>query len=418
MRPLRPVVLIALAWFVGVSGEAAVLRMFVTSATGNGNLGGWPEALGLTGLAAGDEICRTLAGNESLPNATSYVAWLSDASDDAFCRVAGFSGKKATNCGQGAVPVAGPWVRVDDQPFARDLASLTTGNNVLYPGFVDETGAKIPTSFTVHTGTAATGELIAADRTCGDWISSSPTTPPWSELGGAQLGGQSWTQAAIASCNGSARLYCFEPGSGDPLLPYEEPGALVFATSAARSGNLGGWPEASGQTGLAAGDQICRTLAATATLPLAASFVAWLSASQSSTSAPDRLPIDGPWKRIDGVEVSATKAGLSALDPNPILLEAPPDQSELGVHVGNQALTGTLVTGAFAPGADCDGWTDDSSASPGEYGFPIQSTGRWTENPSDVDCSSFYRIYCFGGVVLLHWDHFESGDLRRWLTGP
>lgn len=418
MTRLRFAVSVALLALVAMPSHATVRGMFVTSASGSGALQSWPDSDGLSGLAGGDKICQNLAAVEGLPNAANYVAWLSDASSDAYCRVAGFAGKKSGNCGQPSLPDAGPWQRVDGLPFARSLSELTSSSAVLYPGFVDETGTKLPTGFSAHTGTTATGELDAADRTCGDWSSASTTTPPFTRLGGAHLGGASWTHSALAACNSSARLYCFEAGSGDPVQPWAQPAAIAFATSTARSGNLAAWPEALAQSGLAAGDQICRTLAAGAGLPFADGFVAWLSHSQNAISAPDRLAIDGPWARIDQVVVAASKAGLSAVDPLPILLAAPIDVSELGVHVGNQALTGTLVTGAFAPGADCGGWADDTGASDGEYGFPQQSTGRWTENPADVDCTAFYRLYCFGDVLLLHWDHFESGDLRRWAPLP
>ena len=66
----------------------------------------------LFGLAAGDNICRVLAGNAGLPNANTYRAWLSTASTDAYCHVQGQTGKRATGCVGTAVP-AGPWYRYD-----------------------------------------------------------------------------------------------------------------------------------------------------------------------------------------------------------------------------------------------------------------------------------------------------------------
>lgn len=410
-RFVRSALLLALA---ATPSLASVRGMFVTSVSGNGALQTWGTSSGLSGLPGGDKICQTVADLAGVPNSADYVAWLSDATDDAYCRVAGFSGKKSANCGQSSLPDAGPWQRRDGQPFARSLSELTNVGAVLYPGYLDESGVKIPTTFLAHTGTTFSGELDTTDRICAGWSSASTTTPPFSRVGGAQLGGFAWTQTALAPCSNTSRLFCFERGSGDPLPPYAAPAAIAFATSVSRSGDLGSWPEAMGQTGLAAGDQICRTLAGAASLPFADSFVAWLSHSQNAIAAPDRLPIDGPWARVDQVEIVSAKSGLSAVDPVPLLLGASLDVDELGGHVGNQALTGTLITGAFAPGADCDGWTDDTGASSGEYGFPQQTTGSWTESPSDVDCTAFYRIYCFGDVVLLHWDHFESGDLGRW----
>ncbi|MGB5295352.1 MAG: hypothetical protein WBP34_10405, partial [Thermoanaerobaculia bacterium] len=50
---------------------------FVTSVNGTADLGSWPEAGSALGASAGDEICRTLATAATLPNASSFVAWLS-----------------------------------------------------------------------------------------------------------------------------------------------------------------------------------------------------------------------------------------------------------------------------------------------------------------------------------------------------
>ena len=70
---------------------------FVTSVTGTADLGSWPEAGSAVGASAGDEICRTLATDAGLQNADTFIAWLSTSTDDAYCRLHGFTGKKSAN---------------------------------------------------------------------------------------------------------------------------------------------------------------------------------------------------------------------------------------------------------------------------------------------------------------------------------
>lgn len=70
-------------------------------------------------MAAGDAVCQARATEAGLVNADKFVAWLSDADDDAWCRLHGLTGQVSTNCGQQSLPqAAGPWVRTDGLPFA------------------------------------------------------------------------------------------------------------------------------------------------------------------------------------------------------------------------------------------------------------------------------------------------------------
>src|SRR4029079_2642182 len=101
-----------------------------------------------------------------------------------------------------------------------------------------------------------------------------------------------WTSGDFQACYAS-RVYCFEKGSGSALPPFSQPGARVFVTSEMGTGDLSTWPHANGQTGVAAGDAICRGLAAAAGLGMPESFVAWLSTV--GHPAADRLTFAGPW---------------------------------------------------------------------------------------------------------------------------
>src|SRR6188768_570424 len=108
--------LLPLLFVLGSAGaaHAVVRRMFVTSVSGTGDLGSWPAAGIATGLAAGDAICQARASAASLPNPSGYRAWLSDSTDDAYCRIHMLTGKLSANCGQPTLPAsAGPWRRTD-----------------------------------------------------------------------------------------------------------------------------------------------------------------------------------------------------------------------------------------------------------------------------------------------------------------
>lgn len=148
--------------------------MFVTSSTGSGNFSSWSEAGGQTGLAAADKVCRARATAAGLANASTFVAWASDSSDDAYCRVTGFAGTKETNCGQGSLPDGGPWVRTDGRPFARSLADLTAANRLLYPATRGESG-QVVTGW-IWDATRESGVLLKSGNTpidCLEWTSGS-----------------------------------------------------------------------------------------------------------------------------------------------------------------------------------------------------------------------------------------------------
>jgi len=51
---------------------------------------------------------------------------------------------------------------------------------------------------------------------------------------------------------------------------------VAFVTSVTGTADLGSWPEAGSAVGAAAGNAICRTLAADAGLQNAGTFIAWL----------------------------------------------------------------------------------------------------------------------------------------------
>lgn len=384
---------------------AAVKKMFTTSVWGSAQLPLWAEAQGQSGASAGDQICRTLAGDAGLPNATTYRAWLSTATNDAYCRVAGYSGKRATNCGQSSLPDAGPWERVDGVAFTHSLRELADDWAILHPPYVDESGAMLAPG-SVHTGTGSSGTLYT-DGHCSGWT----TTAGNGRRGGYHNGAFWWTSAALGACSASARLYCFEPGLGDPLPAFEEEGALVFVTSTYGSGRLGDWPGVGAETGLAAGDFICRSRAAAGGLPNPQSFVAWLSTDD--VDAIDRVTGNGPFKRVDGVRIAPSKSALVDASVGAYALEATITVDELGEYLGRNPWTGSNTLGERAA-ENCNGWTSASDAESGQRGYTQETRGYWTTSPMAPDCDGVNNLYCFSSVLVLFWDGFERGGTGRW----
>ncbi len=185
-------------------GSSGTKRVFVTSQTYDGNLGG---------ITGGDQKCQTSANSANLGG--SWKAWLSDSNTDAKNRI----------------PDA-KYVRIDGQTIANSKAILTSniGNNFLQnPIDIDERGNIYSSSHNgvgqnpeVWTGTEYNGTKIfgtASNGTqavvdCSDWTTNA------SNLSTGVTGlsnitfGVGWTRNAFGGvgtlCYRQASLYCFE----------------------------------------------------------------------------------------------------------------------------------------------------------------------------------------------------------------
>ncbi len=395
--------------------DLADRHAFVTSVTGGGDLGTWSDAGAATGLDAGDAICRKRAQDATLPNASSYRAWLSSSTVDAYCHVFGLSGTKADACG-GFGPAAssmGPWLRMDETPFAAALADLLSpGNEVYQPVRFDELGHVIPDSPAAWVWTGSTEDGVAAASTCNDWVSGDAGD---GALVGITSGvGREWTDfASPLGCNAAnAHLLCLDAGRGTPLPKRRASGFIVFVTSVGGSGDLALWPDAATHTGIDAGDEICRRRAIAGALPDPSSFVAWLS--DETVKATDRVTADGPFVRVDGFELAPSKSALLGAHPaietglNVTELESyyaePPGWWQLGAWTG----TSEDGTSAFA---NCENWT--TSGNQGISGDSNEAQALWTM-VSQASCGMTHPLYCFSNVEQLAWDNFERGDTSRW----
>ena len=405
---------VAAALVTTAPAEAVRRRVFATSVTGTGNLGSWPDAGAATGIAAGDAICRARATAASLPNANTFRAWLSSASTDAYCHVQGLTGHRDPGCAGGPPQAAGPWFRFTfptSLPYSEELDELTAPAGVIYrPVLFDEFGNGLDDEMPLYwTGTDEDGSSYP-DTHCSGWVSAAVSQygVTGSALGTAQL----WTLGSGNTCNASLRLLCFEPGASEATgQRWSTPGSLVFMTSAMGNADLGSWSEAGAQTGLAAGDAICRTLAAEAHLPAPASFVAWLSSG--AVDARDRLTSNGPYRRIDGVTVANSEADLlDGTNDNSIH-----QHEDGGYQIGQasgQVFTGTLADGTASSGTHCSNWTSGAQidVTGGVGGTAFNSS--WTDY-SLTSCSYGLHLYCFSNAVTLFWDGFDlTGNASRW----
>ena len=397
----------------GTASATDLPRVFMTSVSGTGNLSAWPDAHGLTGLDAADEICRTRAAAVSLADADQYVALMSDSHDDAYCRLHGNSGKVADSCGSDPLPVdAGPWYRMDD------LAAMDVAQNSLpaYPdvGYVpraivyDEFGIALPDGTfdesLAFTGTNLDGTFGGAS--CGDW--SNDQDPDQVVLGSAYLGFGNLV-ASFWNCNATEHLICAEKGRHGPALPRARPAnaRMAFFTSSSGTADLSTWADAGGATSLDAADNICRASASRASLPLPQSYRAWLSTSQ--VDAPSRFEFDGPLYRVDGVRVVASMSDLSVG-----LLEAPMQLDESGTFgpiFFEDVWTGTRADG-HADAHTCVDWTSSTDPFGGEFGQTYAADFGWTQFYIDeyrAGCGSpNWHLYCVGDNDSLFLQGFED----------
>lgn len=144
-----------------------------------------------------DQACRSAAGSEDV------IAWFSDESNDALCRLAGLGGKVTDNCGTDAPPVVeGPWVRGDGYLIGETSDDLLGG--LLAPITLAWDG-----SFAAPNGLA---ELVRTDTQ--EYGGRGVVTAGTSCISGNRTTiGSGWTYVA-GTCSGNVDVrmfvYCFE----------------------------------------------------------------------------------------------------------------------------------------------------------------------------------------------------------------
>ncbi len=219
-----------------------------------------------------------------------------------------------------------------------------------------------------------------------------------------------WSQFSSVACSGTHRPLCLESGAGDDVVNrWTAPASIVFVTSNVHSARLDVDPAANGQTGVAAGDQICGARAAAGRLPQPQSFVAWLSDSNGEAST--RITSNGPSRRIDGIAVATSKADL--MDGS---IASSIHRTELGSYVNTSPyfLSGTDAFG-HATGRDCSDWTDTLVTKKGYGTAALARTSLWAEGGSAYNCGYPDRLVCVSNRVTVFWDGFDCrASTARW----
>lgn len=162
-----------------VDAAPRMLRVFITSTTHGGALGG---------VVGGDQICAARATAASLPGV--FRAWLSANGTPAPDRI-------TSN---------GPWHLVNGTLVAQSKAALVSGN---LNARIDRTEAgNVPPDVDDRAWTGTMGNGTQGMYTCGGWTTSSDGAG--GVVGEAIHTNGQWTALTAEPCSFANRLYCFE----------------------------------------------------------------------------------------------------------------------------------------------------------------------------------------------------------------
>jgi cysteine-rich repeat protein len=160
------------------------LRVFVSSDTYNGNLGG---------LAGADQKCIALATAANLGG--TWMAWLSDGVNGPATRFVTKGGQRRYARIDGKV-VANTWADLIDGTLA--LPINVTEKNMTPPGSPED----------VWTNTNENGTPNSANSHCQSWTSAAGNSG--SNNGDRTFMDGKWTKESDDQCNDSNHIYCFE----------------------------------------------------------------------------------------------------------------------------------------------------------------------------------------------------------------
>jgi hypothetical protein len=373
---------------------------FVTSTSGSGDLQSWGVDAGSnTGLNAADAICQARAGFGGLPQPDQFIAWMSDDSDDAYCRIHGLHGQRATNCGflPNLPSGAGPWWRVDGVPFADTATQAFDYLHVLRTLDIDEFN-HVSSALRTYTASYGSGDLYPFTGTCQNWQSTSGNT-----LSGLlNATGGAWSGGFFQDCVGPRALYCLQKGNAAPLPLGWHRGRAAFVSATAPTGNFGANAFANGAVGPAAADEICRHDANAYGLPRPTTYRAWISAP--GVPASSRFQNNGPWYRTDGVLVASTLAQMQTAgleQPiNRILTAGEPYLGSIGIW------TGTLTNSTPAP-ETCVAWTSALPTDSGSTGTADFRDTPWTDTNEPTNCAQTHPVYCLADNDTVFAHNFE-----------
>ncbi len=366
---------------VSATAGHPLLKAFVTTATGTGNLSTWTGAVG-DGVAAGDSICQNEATAAGLAHPDTFKAWLSDSTTDAYCHVHGFIGKKSANCGEATLPTsAGPWYRMDGEPFTGAIDKATAARPVVYmPVIFDAQKNKIPSGSSQYwTGTQYDGTDQSTYH-CNNWTSAGAADPSLS--GDATMTGAGWSAAwwGVTSCDSPKHLLCLQTGAGftKPIVPAV--GKTVFVTKTGYTGDFGG---------IAGANFNCNNDAHAAGIDASRTFKAWIAVTGHPAS--EQFIYQGPWVRLDGIKVVENIADLTKGASTELLTSIAVDEEGNYVAEAN-AWTGTDIDGEPLANLMCADF--GAGGVNGETGWVTSTSWNWTFTSTN-GCNGAAHLYCF-----------------------
>jgi len=354
---------------------------FVTSTTTDASFGG---------VSAADALCQAAAASAGLP-------------PDGYQALVVTSGMPNLTARLTAAGARG-WVRVDGQPFADQIADLTSGV-VRTPLWVTEKGDTVLGG--VWTGANPDGTPSGTD--CSGFTSASATAIGSFGMDFA-LGG-SWNGAGTTGCLNAGHLYCFGTSLSHSLTYTKTPGRIAFLPKApfdTSKGLSGGSPPST--TGSA--DVLCQTESNAAGLP--GTFLALLPTILASAAS--RFDTTGPtWVRPDGIPLAATAAlfmqgsmltALTQYADGSFEPVSPPDgYARTGAFADPDpnAPANALLVPASSPADTCKDWTSGAATDTGSVGlrdmaqleffaFRGGSVGNGSGFP--VACGATLPIFC------------------------
>ncbi len=394
--------LLAAALTAGSWAAAQENLVFITSASGSGDLSSWPEADGLSGLDAGDRICQNLAGMAGLPG--DYIAYLSNNEDDAVCRLHGLSGKWfGDNCGLNEPLTADDsqaWHRVDGRPIFPNAADMHfPTDRMYYPLWLDENGVQ-------HGSFILTG---SSEFGAGGGASNCENYSNGSSNAGGSIGVSTRTSSNFGSgfgipCQSTMRLACFRVDQQPAVARPDHRGIRqAFMSNDRLFGAMHLNPEADGLTGRTGADRICQNQAAAAHLKDADTYKALLPDAVEGPFERFDWP-DGPWARLDGILV-IDGADQFVNGGSQTSLNLTPESN----YVGRQSGWSGTGSDGQPDGTHCEAWTDETVTGSGS---PANQAGAmWAKSATGggFPCGGDFPLrylFCLADSDLLFHDDF------------
>ncbi len=205
--------------------------------------------------------------------------------------------------------------------------------------------------------------------------------------------------------------------------PAPPPPGYAFVTTDFHDAILSAWPQAGGNSGLAASDAVCRAQATAASLSDASNYVAFLSDSnndaycrlhnlsgkKSANCGQASLPaFAGPWIRPDGIPF----ATLQTLNVDGAII-SPAFLTAAGTHTASIMFSGTqagLVADAFTP-SQCNGWTTDPTT-----GVAAFFDGSMQVFGDSTGCSNELHLLCMHAGMNQQLNYAQRSGRQAFVT--